>query len=696
MKTIFMLINLLSSYQIVWQNTHFKIPLNENTHVYYEVPKAIVYDLNDQQVETEVYYQRGVNHTTLKVVNSLHVKTFKIDYKAYFPLIGKEAIETITFEIIDNIEPEFLYIPEIKMPIKNKLKTEKEIVSELIYQDNYYDNKELIVRISGLEGVNINIPGQYKIIYELIDPSFNIKREIRYYQVYNNIPPEIKVKSPIKVEYGNSFDYQNYFTFIDNFNRELEVYVDDSQVNTKQLGFYNVYVSVVNLEGLKTEGNYQIEIVDTKLPTLIVKTPIVINYLEVIELKSLIIEVSDNYNELNIEDVIITGYYDNSKLGKYDLVYEVSDSSNNKKSVKVMIEIIDLVKPEINMIVEKIIVNVGEKILSFTKYFDISDNYTSRADLKVNYDDKAINYNTIGLYYLNIEVTDESKNKSIKEIEVYIEDLKSPNIKINFNEYILIDQYGYLNDSYFKKYFIISDNYYDNQLITIEINEPIDFFSSQEIKREFIFKDPSNNQTIVKDILIIVLETRAPIIELKTKSYKYYIGEEKINLDSFVKSFYDYTNNTNDLSLEIIENIDYEKVGLYVVTFKGNNVKINNQTTKELLFYVDLKQQSNSEVSNLTVSQYEIIEDLCGFTLSDDVINYEIFPKKVNTTIPGIKSRKIVLYDQRGNTKILTQEIEVIESKEKPSYRKVIIYNGIMLTISIGYLIFEKRKRTLF
>lgn len=696
MKTLLLLLSFLNSYKIVWEDTHFKIPLNENTHVYYEIPKAVVYDSFGNVVKTEVYYQRGVNHTTLKVVNSLHVKTFKVDYKAFLPEIGRESIQTIQFEIIDIIKPSFRYIPEISMPVKAKKKTEKEIIEDLIYEDNYYDNKELIVNVNGLENVNVNIPGKYKIVYEIIDPSFNISKEERYYEVFNNIPPEIKVKLPIKIEYGSNFNYLDYFTFYDEFNSIVKTNVDTSKINYQKIGLYQIEVTIENSVGLKANGVYSIEIVDTKKPILVVKDKLEFNYLDKIDLKELIVEVKDNYDNLSINDVIITGYYDFNILGRYEIVYEVSDSSLNTQIVKISFSIVDKLKPEIELIEDEIIVNVYDVITNYYKYFIISDNYNSLDDLKIVFNTKDINFNKIGDYYFTIEVTDESKNTKKERVMIYIRDLEPPKIEVNYQDYIYIDQYGLLNDDYFLKYFIISDNYYEKSEISIEINEEINFYETDELERTFIFKDPSGNITKVSNVQILIFETRPAILEMKLRSYKYFIGDEIPNLENFVKDYYDYTNNLEDLILDIEEQINFNKIGQYIITYKVYNKMINNQTTKEVLFYVDFKTDNKSKILNLEVKQGDEVDILSGVSLTEDIIKYEVFPKVVNTEIPGIKKRKFILYDKRGNITTLNQEIKVTATEVKPNYQKLIIIN---IVSTVGFVIFIKiksRKKDLF
>src|SRR5690554_1349042 len=420
MQTLLILLNILSSYQLVWKNTEFEIPLGANVYEHFETPMVEVYQ-NGSLVNTEINYQRGVNHTSLRVVNSNHVKSFKIDYKAYIDDLGLQSIQTITFNIVDEIKPNFLYLPELSFPVKTKKLTEKEIMEQLIYEDNYYNTEDLIVKVHGLEGVNINIPGEYLITYELIDPSFNITKVNSKYKVINNIAPEIieKSKTHIINVYDN-FRVNDYFTFVDPFNQQLTIEVDDSLLNTNKIGSYSIHIKVINNLGLSNEGHYDILVVDNKSPTITLSTKREFNYLETFDLRDLVISVNDNYDNLTKDDVDILGYIDFFSLGEYPLTFKVKDSSGNEsKSYEIKIKIIDLEKPKI-VLIKPIKVNVGNEVTNFDSYFEFSDNYDSYefGELIIKYNTKEINFKELGNYILNVELSDSSKNRVSQNFEV--------------------------------------------------------------------------------------------------------------------------------------------------------------------------------------------------------------------------------------------------------------------------------------
>src|SRR5690554_4434331 len=385
MKVLMIFLNILNMYKVVWENKDIKIPLNEDTYQYYEMPKANLY-YNNILIKTDEYYERGVNHTNLNVINSRHVKTFKIDYRVRFDEYGISSTQTIHFNVVDTIGPEFIKIPEIKMPVKTKALTEKSIIEGLIYHDNYYSNDELVVKVNGLANVNINIPNKYELEYEIMDPSFNTTKQIGYYIVENNISPEIKYNDLITINYGETFNYLNHFKFIDEYDKNLNTYVDLSSVNFNKLGSYKIQVTAINNVGLKTTVSSTLEIVDKEKPTLNLKTNNILNVHDYNYdyLKTIILSVYDNYNQLTIDDVLIEGFIDFNVVNKYELTYSVNDSSNNTVSKKVVIEIRDLIRPTVE-IIKDLVFNINDSKPNWYNYFLIDDNYDDFSDLTINF-----------------------------------------------------------------------------------------------------------------------------------------------------------------------------------------------------------------------------------------------------------------------------------------------------------------------
>ena len=110
-------------------------------------------------------------------------------------------------------------------------------------------------------------------------------------------------------------------------------------VNTEKLGVYNITYKIKFLL-FKKEKQRKVKVVDNKKPELILKgleeASIYLNedYVEDGY------EVRDNYDNDLTSKVKVTSKVDNTKIGTYEIIYEVEDSSSNKttKTRKVIVE----------------------------------------------------------------------------------------------------------------------------------------------------------------------------------------------------------------------------------------------------------------------------------------------------------------------------------------------------------------------
>jgi len=692
MKILMMFLNVLNMYKVVWQNIDIDIPLNDDTYQYYDMPKANLY-YNNKLIETYEYYERGINHTNLNVINSRHVKTYKIDYRVNFDAYDISSTQTIHFNIIDNIAPKIIKIPEIKMPVKTKVLTEKNIIENLIYNDNYYEIEELIVKVNGLASVNVNIPNVYELEYEVMDPSYNTTKIIGYYIVENNISPEIKYNDLITINYGETFNYLNHFKFIDDYDKNLNTYVDLSSVNFNKLGSYKIQVTAINNVGLKTTVSSTLEIVDKEKPTLNLKTNNILNVHDYnyYYLKTIILSVYDNYNQLTIDDVLIEGFIDFNVVNKYELTYTVSDSSNNTISKKVVVEIRDLIKPKIESI-KDLVFNINETKPNWYNYFLIDDNYDDFSDLTINFAENKINFNNLGMQILEVSVADSSKNKITKIFEINILDLESPEV-VQMEEIIVTD-FTSKNNEFFKSFFAITDNY-DNYIdIKVNISSTIDYEKVGDYDIEIDFIDNSNNITTINTI-VYILDIIKPTIKLTTNIIYYYINEEPLNFNNYIMNVNDNKTLKNDLFINIVENINYNKIGKYDVVYEVYD-ESNNMCSEILSVYVDKTKTKLIEGQDLYIKINEPYILGTNINLSKDVVKTITYPNNINTKKPNTIEVLYIAYDIRGNYEEYIQTVYIMPQNEITKYKTNIIITIIGSVIIVAYYIFEVKNKNNF
>ena len=68
-------------------------------------------------------------------------------------------------------------------------------------------------------------------------------------------------------------------------------------------------------------------------------------------MKSYILSISDNFDTLSLDDVIITHDIDISRIGTYTVYYECVDSSLNSVRKTIKIDVVDFEKPELEIVI---------------------------------------------------------------------------------------------------------------------------------------------------------------------------------------------------------------------------------------------------------------------------------------------------------------------------------------------------------
>lgn len=693
MQFSLIMLSLLSMYKVTWFNTNIDIPLYDDTFLYYDLPEPVLM-LNDEIVNNESFYiEQGVNRTSLRVVNSNHVKTFKIDYRVTYDNLGISFDCTISFNITDNIAPTILKVPDIKMPVKSKLLSEKTILEEVFYEDNYYSNELLIVKIKNLSLVNPNIPNKYEIIYEVTDPSFNTGILIGYYEVINDTYPRITYDLPLKLEYGVKFDHYKYFKYYDEFDNNLTINVDTSNIDFTRVGNYSIYVSATNNNGLTTKVVTSLEIVDTIKPVINIKNKFTleVNIHDENILKSLITNFYDNYDDLTLDDILINTNINFNQIGSYDVYYHLKDSNDNETIKSIIIDIKDQTKPEIILLQEEIIINVGSSNINWFNYLDYHDNYNSKNDLIIKFNEKNINFKVIDYYYLEVEVVDASNNKRIQLFQIKITDLISPEVT-QMQEIILRD-YTKKDNNYFKSFFAISDNYDDYNKINIIDLTNVEYNKTGFYNLELKFSDQSNNITIF-NTEIYIIDDVAPIIELNTDELTIFKNNKQLNYHDYLITYSDNYSSQELLNLEITNNINYHEIGQYYIWYTITDTS-NNKTIETLIVNIDLQYNELITGENLVIMQNSPYVLGTNVIFSEDTITYEAYPRNIDTSKIGKNEILYIAYDSRGNYQQYIQQVEIISVNEKikvSDYYFLIIINLISISslITITYLKFRK------
>ena len=170
---------------------------------------------------------------------------------------------------------------------------------------------------------------------------------VAYFVVFNHkeeppIVESVVFKDVSEISY-NDFSLEDFVLGVTceekcSFNDEEIVY-SISEINA--LGLQQVIVSVT-YQGEKYEKTYEIQVVDTKAPEIVLSlTEVTISKGEEFIPNSYITNVNDNYDELTYENVQIDNPVNVSEVGDYEVIYTLKDSSENVSSVKLMVHVVE-------------------------------------------------------------------------------------------------------------------------------------------------------------------------------------------------------------------------------------------------------------------------------------------------------------------------------------------------------------------
>ena len=281
--------------------------------------------------------------------------------------------------------------------------------------DNYDNNWTIEGNISD---VNTSDLGTHYVVYDTNDSSGNIADEVnRTVTVVDTTAPKLTlIKNGGSVNYTleanvSDADMSTYFeynaTAEDNLDGNLtgSIDIDMSDLNLSQLGDYNITYIVKDNAGHTTELNRTITVVDTTAPTITLKGS-----------DTQTVKAGEDYNESNAtafdnldgdisgQIVIDSSEVNTSKIGDYNVTYDVNDSEKNSATRVIrLVKVVDGEGPVITLIGDSVQdVKVG------TTYEEHNatawDTYDGNVTENIKIDATAVKTNVIGDYNVTYNV----------------------------------------------------------------------------------------------------------------------------------------------------------------------------------------------------------------------------------------------------------------------------------------------------
>lgn len=191
--------------------------------------------------------------------------------------------------------------------------------------------------------ININIPGEYTIIYTLTNNYTNRSNDLTFkIKVVDNTPPEIEADDLIYVSFGEKF---NIFSFI-NVTDAVDGVIDtknisiEGTVDVKKIGTYRLILFVFDKAGNKAEKAVSVIVEDSAPPKIEAADEIKAAFGKEFDILSFVTVTDAVDGVIDTKKINVEGTVDVNKAGTYQLIIYISDSAGNKteKTISVIIE----------------------------------------------------------------------------------------------------------------------------------------------------------------------------------------------------------------------------------------------------------------------------------------------------------------------------------------------------------------------
>ena len=239
--------------------------------------------------------------------------------------------------------------------------------------------------------------------------------------------------------------------------------IDDQYTSNAQVvGDYPMTFKVHDSSGNEATHELMIHVVDQEAPVIEGESLMTIGYNQYYEESELLsmLSVSDNY-DTNLPIIIESNTYKTNSdlIGTYDVIFSVTDSSNNRTEKTMTIQVVDNIGPMVYL--DKSVIQVYEDtiltledfahLLRKTKELDPLEDYR----ITVRYDSYSKHTSKPGTYHMRLTFTD-NKNQSIdKDFEINViekhahdltfgEQITSPSFFENHKDKLIYGGFGFI------------------------------------------------------------------------------------------------------------------------------------------------------------------------------------------------------------------------------------------------------------
>ncbi len=196
--------------------------------------------------------------------------------------------------------------------------------------------------------------------------------------------------------------------------------------------------------------------------------------------------------------VKVKGDVDSSKLGEYQITYEVQYHGATTTKTRI-VRVVDSVKPKITFSAsrKKLYICPDSKYL-YDDYQAV-DNYDGDITKKVKVDEVGDK--------MRYQVEDSAGNKTVVERKIYYQDVESPTLTLD-NETVLVNKGDYYQDSSYQ----VLDNC--TKEVSVEVSGDVNTNQVGEYERKYRAKDKAGNVSEIVQKVIVMEPVKKGVIYL--------------------------------------------------------------------------------------------------------------------------------------------------------------------------------------
>ncbi len=637
-----------------------------------------IVDQNESTVNLTITFDD--DHFDINTIGNYHLHVIATDSS------GNSSSSYLDVTVVDKTAPTITVNPNSLITTFEINSTIPTLSSYFLVSDNYYSIEYIYITIDS--NFDITKVGNYTVTITATDPSGNTSYETLSVEVEDTTKPVIVVNEndlPTTFEVNTSIpNWDDYFTYSDNSNEVYLVEIDSSQFNITNLGTYTITITVTDNYSNSTTSTLEVTVVDTTAPVIIVNPnslPVSFEAGSSAPDWSTYFSVTDNYNlYTDLTITIDSSDFNNSTVGNYTIIITVTDTSNNSNSSYLLTSVSDSTGPTITINEElPTTFEVGSSNPDWHDYFTIVDNSQSSENINITFDSDSFDINTIGAYHLHVIATDSSGNSSSSYLDVTVVDTTSPTITINPSSLPTIFEVG-TEEPDWSLYFTVSDNYYNNDDLTISIDTSKLFWYTLGTYEIIISVDDKSDNHSREILTISIVDTTAPVITINNDLPTEFEASPTHNVD-----FTDYFTVTDNYdTVTVNENIldlttvNLQTEGTFTVTITASDTS-GNTVTDSITFtiYPSVAPFISVNPEDLDTT-FEYDEDKSEpdwttyFTASDNFDgNYTIVEEMIDSSdvkwnTLGSYTIYIIVTDNIGNTSSESLNV-MIQDTTKPA-----------------------------